>query len=425
MGLSPNMRILIVYRHFWPDSPPYASMLRTLGRCLSEDGHDVTVWTMQPCYKTIDRQNRAPSSELLDGIMVERMEPFPGARRFAPLRTLDKIALPLRVITKALWRRLKGERYDLVWTPTIPPIAAGLAGRTIADLFGARFLYHCLDLYPEIAGHTGLWRRNGLVYRVAAAIERRTRRRADLLVTLSEDMADTVRALATPRRIAVINNFMLEDFRGREEPAPPFAHSRTRSLRTDDKIQIVFAGNLGQFQGLETVVDAMKLIERERPDLELLMMGEGKAMPMLRERSAGLSNVRFEPHRPFSEAQRIIADADVGLVSLEPGIHRYAYPSKTLTYLGLGLPLLVLVDDDSNLATWVVEDRLGWATDRQSSRRIADLLRTRVTSDAVRAFDREDLVGRSSYHSQYRQFAKEIAIMEESSPTGTPPGRHS
>jgi glycosyltransferase involved in cell wall biosynthesis len=369
------VRILIVYRHFWPDSPPYASMLRTLGRSLADDGHDVTIWAEQPCYKSADRNTRAPRREQLDGIAIERMPLIPGARRFAPLQIVDKIAFPLRAVIKALWRRLRGDRYDLVWTATIPPIAAGLAGRVIADLFGARFLYHCQDLYPEIAGHTGLWRRGGLTYRIAETIERRTRRRADLLVTLSEDMADTVREMAEPKRLAVINNFMLEDFSKSgldRSPALPVA----TAPRNDGKIQIIFAGNLGQFQGLEAVVDAMRLIEQSRPDLELVLMGEGKALPGLRERAAGLANVRFEPHRPFEDAQRLIATADVGLVSLEPGIYRYAFPSKTLTYLGLGLPILAIVELESKLAESIRQDELGWVAPANNPDVLGDLLST-------------------------------------------------
>ena len=55
------MRILIVYRYFWPDTPPYATMLRDISRWLAEAGHDVEILTAQPSYKPevgIDHQLR-------------------------------------------------------------------------------------------------------------------------------------------------------------------------------------------------------------------------------------------------------------------------------------------------------------------------------------------------------------------------------
>lgn len=403
------MKILIIYRHFWPDSPPYASMLRTLGRHLAREGHQVTVWTEQPCYKRSDLGQTCPKWERLDGIAVERLPRFHWVERSSAALVADKIAFPLRILAKALRRRLAGERYDLVWTATIPPIVQGFVGRLVADLFGARFLYHCQDLYPELAGHMGLWPQNGPIYRIAAAIEKRTRRRADLLVTLSGDMAKTVRALAEPRKLAVINNFLLDDF-STQSGGAAFSAGREASFAkewNDGTTQIIFAGNLGQFQGLEAVVDAMRLVERDHPNLKLVLMGEGKALPALRERAEGLTNVHFEAHLPFEEAQHRIAAADIGLVSLEPGIVRYAFPSKTLTYLGLGLPVLVIADAESELIGMIEANGIGHVASDRSPEAIAACLRTLVENgnepDRFRGevarwygenFEREHLIAR-------------------------------
>lgn len=353
------MKILILYRHFWPDSPPYASMLRSIARRLVADGHDVTIWTEEPSYKASDLAHRVPRREMLDGIGVERFGVLPGFRSLGSVRVLDKLLFPLRLLLKALWRRLTGESFDLVWTATIPPVAQGMIGRWTAALFGAKFLYHGQDLYPELGGHSGIWRNGSLLDRVLSGIERRTRTRADVLVALSDDMAATVRKLASPRgELAVINNFMLEDFAGQSAaatlPAPP----------AREKVRLIFAGNLGQFQGLELLVEAMKLVEAQRPDIELVFMGEGKALAGLKAQSAGLASVVFEPHRPFEAAQAEIAAADVGIVSLEPEIYRLAFPSKTLTYLGLGLPLLCVVEPESQLARMVADNGLGWIAPR-------------------------------------------------------------
>lgn len=353
------MKILILYRHFWPDSPPYASMLRSIGRRLAEDGHEVTIWTQEPSYKQSDLAHRVPRRERLDGMSVERLGVLPGFRRLRPVRVLDKLLFPLRLMLKALWRRIREEHYDLVWTATIPPVAQGMIGRWIAGLFSAKFLYHCQDLYPELGRHSGLWREGGLRDNVLSSIERRNRTNADVLVALSDDMAVTVRQLASPRgELAVINNFMLEDFSGDASP-PPLPPPPLR-----EKVRLIFAGNLGQFQGLDLLVEAMTLVEAARSDIELVFMGEGKALAGLKAQTAGLGSVVFEPHRPFEAAQAEIAAADVGIVSLEPGIYRLAFPSKTLTYLGLGLPLLCVVEPESQLARMVNDNGLGWVAPR-------------------------------------------------------------
>lgn len=367
------MKILILYRHFWPDSPPYASMLRSIGRSLTDAGHDVTVWAEQPCYKASDYHRNAPSRETLDGIKVERLARLPVRAMPVAMRLLDKLLFIPRLLVKAVCSRVRNAHYDLVWTATIPPVLQGWAGRKIAGLFGARFLYHCQDLYPELAGHMGLWRQDGLLYRTMADIERRTRERADMLVTLSTDMEATVRALGEPQNLKVINNFPLESF---SDVGTTYTNISLPLTRNDRKIQLIFAGNIGLFQGLETVIDAMRLIESDCPDIEFVLMGEGKALPNLKRRASGLSNVRFERHRAFDEARSLIATADVGVVSLEPEIYRYAFPSKTLTYLDLDVPLLVLVEEDSELASMVLTKKIGFVVEPRDTKKIEDQLRT-------------------------------------------------
>lgn len=365
------MRILVLYRHFWPDSPPYASMLRSIGRTLVEEGHQVAVWAEEPCYKPSDRRLNVPRREILDGVAVERFARLPDC--FAPtlMQMIDKLLFVPRLLLKAIVRRTRGASYDLVWTATIPPVVQGWAGRTIARLFGAKFLYHCQDLYPELAAHMGFCPQGSLLYHIMMRVERRTRESADLLVTLSDDMAETIRALGKPRKLAIINNFPLEDFSaaGHELTVPVVPLPRG-----EGKIQLIFAGNLGIFQGLETVVEAMRLIETDCP-LELILMGEGKALADLKRRAAGLSNVRFEPHRPYEEARALIAAADIGLISLEPEIYRCAFPSKTLTYLELGVPLLAILEPESKLAQMIEENRLGWVAPVRNPAAIGNSIR--------------------------------------------------
>src|SRR5690606_10824629 len=116
------MKILIVYRHFWPDSSPYASLLRSIGGHLVKQGHDVTIWCEQPCYKAADRMHTAPKTEILDGISVERFSRLPLSNRISIIGTLDKLMFLPLLLGKALRRKISGDKYELVWTATIPPV---------------------------------------------------------------------------------------------------------------------------------------------------------------------------------------------------------------------------------------------------------------------------------------------------------------
>ena len=372
------MRILIIYRHFWPDSPPYASLLRSIAGRLVRDGHQVEIWTEQPGYKSADTRKRAPRREQLDGIRVERFSRLPLTGHSSTIRLIDKLVFPFRSLVKGVFRKLGGSRYDLVWTATIPPVLSGMTNRWIAKLFGARSLYNCLDLYPEIAIHMGWLRENGLVAKCMRAVESGTRRNSDIIVTLSNDMVGTITEMVRPEgRVAVINNFMLEEFEtnGARSAGDAQLPSRDEAMRVGARpLRMIFAGNLGLFQGLDRLVEAMRIVDRAGscPGLELTFLGEGKALPSLKKLAQGLGNVTFEPHRPYEEARALIHAADVGIVSLEAEIYRLAFPSKTLTYLGLGLPVLTIVEPDSELSAMIRTNGLGWVSASREPEAIAE-----------------------------------------------------
>ena len=106
-------------------------------------------------------------------------------------------------------------------------------------------------------------------------------------------------------------------------------------------------------------------------DAEFLLLGDGVALPALHARWGDHPRVRFGPFLPASQARTLIADADVGIVSLRPGMHRVAYPSKVMTYLEAGVPVLAAVDPGSDLAGMIEREGLGAASGDRSPEAIA------------------------------------------------------
>jgi hypothetical protein len=102
--------------------------------------------------------------------------------------------------------------------------------------------------------------------------------------------------------------------------------------------------------------------------------------------------VRFLPHGSPAEARALAETADLGLVSLTPGVIAYAYPSKTATYLAASLPVLLAVDAGSELARTVAEAGVGAVLpdDAAGIRRVlSDLAARRDDLAAMRVRARE------------------------------------
>lgn len=341
-------------------------MLRAIGAHLHQQGHSVGVLTGVPSYKTSDRVNRVQSTETLDGVYVHRLSLLAGGRTINGLRLLSKAIWPLRAFFAVLWEAIRGRRQDVIIAATIPPIVNGLCAWLAARLTGAQFVYHLQDVYPEIGSAGGLWHETSARHRVLLALDSFTCRRADRCIVLSQDMADSLmRRGVHADSISIINNFMLLDFnveRAKPEQAKPAAETHQAVDPLPDaqgRYRVIFAGNLGRFQGLERLLQAYLDLPELHNAMELHFLGEGAALSSLQELASSRSGVFFHGHRPFDQAQILMEACDAGIVSIAPDIYRFAYPSKTLSYLGQGLPVLALVEPESALAREVVSLQLG------------------------------------------------------------------
>lgn len=343
------MKVLAIHRFYWPDTPPYASMLRAIvGRWVS-DGHEVDVLSSQPSYKASVDNQRQPARERVDGANVVRLNLPPEAGR--PLvRIVNSLVLGLGVF----WHAVVRKRYDVIMVSTSPPVLAGWFVAMAAKVTSARFIYHCMDIHPEI-GHISGEFRNPRVFSLLSRLDRWTCTQARPVVVLSDDMAESLiaRRPEKPPETTVINNFSLPS-EGAEPDELPFSWP-------NEPFVLLFAGNIGRFQGLDALVDAMARL-RDRQDIRLVMMGDGTEKERLcRKAEESGAQVSFVGHQSVEVAKAAMARASAGFVSLVPELYRYAYPSKTMTYLEQGCPVLVAVEVDSGLARDVTGNSAGVA----------------------------------------------------------------
>ncbi len=345
------MRILIVYRYFWPDTPPYAAMLRDITGWLAESGHQVEVLTAQPAYKPEVGIPPQPKKEMLGNVKVRRLWLLPESGRGAA-RAINAALF----VFQAFLITLFGQRRDVVWTATMPPVFQAFVLMLAVKLRGSRFLYHMQDIYPEVGVSGGILA-NGKMARILRWFDNQTLNQTDVNVVLSDDMKMAISQRgAEPDHVAVINNYAW----GRT--------GETGEIKSDknDPMRFVFAGNVGRFQNLGPLVEAFSSIDGAFAELHLL--GEGKAKQELQRQvnESGAQNIHFHDHLPDDQAYTFMRGCDVGIVTLMPELYRYAFPSKVWTYMAADLPILAIVEAHSNLARLIEDNSIGISVDWNS-----------------------------------------------------------
>lgn len=347
------MKIAIFYRYFWPDTAPYASMLKEMTHWFVSAGHDVEVITGQPGYKKSTKILKQAWKETLnDGVRVRRLMLFKERSQ------LFKAINYLLFITRSFFHILFGPKRDVIIAGTAPPVFQALLISIAAKIRGSEFIYHMQDVHPEIAFVKGGKMTKSIGFKCLQWLDISSNKRATINAVIGDDMAEVIRTRgARGESIKVIRNFAVDKKRSRPAVVRP----------VDRPVRFVFAGNIGVFQNLDSLLPVFTRFDPS--EIQLVLVGEGRAKKTLirKVKEQNIRNVEFHDHMSEQDVFDFLCDQDVGLVSLLPGIYKYAVPSKIWTYIAADLPILFMVEEDSKIATFLETNNFGAAVGWQAS----------------------------------------------------------
>ncbi|HEY6779925.1 MAG TPA: glycosyltransferase family 4 protein [Thermoleophilaceae bacterium] len=334
------MRILVINQYYPPDASAVAYMLGNLVEDLDR-AHDVQVIAGRPSY------NPEASAYRPQAGRVTRVHSASFARTTLPGRLVNYMSFLLLALVAAC----RAERPDVIVVMTDPPVV-GVIGMLASVRHRRPFVQLCHDVHPDIAEALGLLR-SAAISALWRWLNQLVRDRAARIVVVGRDMAEKLAAAGCdPEKLVYVPTWA-EDT---TVPAQDAARER-RERGWDESFVVMHAGNMGLAQNLDVLVDAAKHLQEHWPAARIVLLGDGAARPRI-ERSVqaqGLRNVEFLPHCPKEQAARLMAAADLHVVSLIPGLWGCAAPSKTYTIMALAKPFVASVDPDSEPARIAVE----------------------------------------------------------------------
>jgi glycosyltransferase involved in cell wall biosynthesis len=354
-------RVLMLTQWFEPE-PTFKGLV--LARELVERGFEVEVVTGFPNYPggTLYPGYRISmlSRERIDGVEVTRVPLYPSHDHSAVRRMANYGSFALSALLYSLFR---ARRPDVVYVYQLPTKAVVAA---VLRLFrGTPFVYDVQDIWPDTLLATGMG--GGMMARMAGAVAGWAYRNADALVVNSSGFRRLLleRGVA-PEKTEVVLNWC--DERSLRAPADP-----TPAFPRDGRFRIVFAGNMGRAQALDSVLDAAERVRERDPRIEFVLVGSGIETERLKAAAAerGLDNVAFVPRVPVAEVGRYLSQADALLVHLKADpLFAITIPGKTQAYMAMGKPVLMAAP--GNAAELVRDARCGIEAPPQDAAAIAD-----------------------------------------------------
>ena len=341
------MKLCFFNRSYWPDQAATGQLLTELAEDLvSRYGSEVTVVAGRALNAArADRswRLRPVTRELHEGVEIRRA----NGTRLRPRRFAGRATNYLSYFSAAVLASFGVGRPDIVVSLTDPPIL-GLAALWTARRTGARFVFLCEDIFPEVAVLVEDFQ-NGAVNASLDRINRYLLRHADAVIALGDRMRRRLveEKGANPDRVHVIHNWADCQAIVAGPKDSPFA----REHGLADRFVVMHSGNVGLSQNLEVLVEAADRL-RSKERLTIAIVGDGSKRIVLERMAAdrGLENVRFFPYQPKALLHDSFSAADVFVVSLKSGLEGFIVPSKVYGILAAGRPYIAATEQSAEPA---------------------------------------------------------------------------
>lgn len=364
------MKVLILSQYFDPEPVPKPG---DLGRAMRERGHEVQVLTGFPNYPSgvlyPGFRLRLVSREESDGIPMIRTWELPYHGRSVLGRIANYGSFMLSAVAGACLLR----RFDVIYV-WHPPLTIGVAAWLIGRMRRVPFVYDVQDIWPDAAVLSGLMREGRLVRWMRRLEKFVYRRAAHLFVVTEGARANLIGKGVAPERVSVMPHWIDEEA---VRPQPPEVRDEVRrSFGWDHRFVVLFAGNIGLVQGLDTLIDAAASLPAGSRVL-FAVAGDGSDLERLRERAQmreATDRIAFLGRQPFDSMSRLMAAADVLLVHLRRSpASRDVIPTKTLAYLAAGRPVVMAMEGAA--ADLVLEAGAGIAVPPQDAAELCAAVR--------------------------------------------------
>ena len=384
------MRILVFCQYYYPE--PF----RVTDLCeeLAQRGHEVTVVTGEPnypegkIYSGYERRQR--EDEIINGVRVHRCHIIPR-KSGAVYRFLNYFSYPFAAkrYVKSLARQ-DNETYDVVLVNQLSPVMMASPALAYKKRYGTPIVLYCLDLWPESLVAGGV-KRNSFIYRIFHRISKKIYRSVDRILVTSKSFLKYL-----------VNEFGVDE--SRVDYLPQYAEGIFKRIEYREPcgdINLVFAGNIGAAQSVETIIQAADLLKGKQ--VQFHIVGGGSDLERLKKLASGLDNVTFYGRRPLDEMPMFYAKADAMLITLQDDpVLSLTLPGKVQSYMACGKPIIGAIDGETKIT--IDEAKCGYCGHAQDFNSLVENIERFIDNP------RKDELANNSFDYYKKHFDRNIFI---------------
>ncbi len=312
---------------------------------------EIEVVTSRNYYR--QSNEKLPPYDDWDGISIKRLSTPRTNMRKGPAR----LAAGLYFATRTYLKLIASGGYDVVLCGTNPPVIA-----QAAEMYTKRrnvpYVYLIHDLYPDIAVAYGALKKDSRIYKTARNMQKNWLAGSHSTIVLGRCMRDYLEEHyhMPASKIRIATNW--------HNPESDYISNTDTPYRREHGLSgflVVYAGNIGPLQGLDTVIGAARHLKGKAQDITFVFVGKGSREEEIAKtiENEKLDNVRLLPAVGADKYPEVVASADATVVSLSDGVKGLAVPSKYYSLLAAGRPVVGVLDIQSEVALSIKENHCG------------------------------------------------------------------
>ena len=324
------MKVLVISQYYYPE--PFK--IHEICEELVKRGHEVTVITGQPNYPDGDLIEGFPNQQILNGVEVIRTDIV--LRGHNPISLIRNYLSYPRVAKKSI-KNLHKE-FDIVFVYQLSPVLMIKPALYYKKKYNKKVYVYCLDLWPESLKALKL-SENNPIYKLMLKISNSIYHKCDFISATSPAFLDYLSNINQVKqdRLNVVYQHGEKMF------------LEVEPYKQQEKLNIVFAGNIGKVQDFDCLVNAVTRFPKEKlKQLMITINGSGSYLDEFKNNVNGnhLNDVFvFTGRKKVEELIPYYNQASLFLLSLEKGSTvGKTIPSKLQTYMSAGRGIIGSID---------------------------------------------------------------------------------
>ena len=337
-----HMHLLYFVQYYPPENASGLTTIVDMVEGFASHGWKVDLYVPTPTRgvnKSVRKEYCRKRKEVSFGgnLTIHRMHLYREGKGFIG-RAIRYFLFSLKCLFRGLFLKA-----DAVFTGAAPP-TQGLVAGLIGKLTKKKVIYNPQDLFPDSLVVAGKIKKTSLVAKICYRIERFAYKNCDRIITISEDMANTIKSRVLDfKKISVIRNWVDTN---KFVYVPRGRNVLFKELELDpDLFYVLYAGNIGMLQSVGTILETAKLMTKEKK-IHFVIFGNGSEKDNILKiiSDCSLNNVSLFPLQPAEKSSEVYSIGDICLITCKKGTSSIGMPSKMWTIMSVSRPIIASFD---------------------------------------------------------------------------------